>query len=348
MVERARIGLRQIKALKPGQTVWDAAVAGFGARRQKSNAIAYVLYYRTGEGRQRWYTIGRHGAPWTPDTARTEAKRVLGLVAKGDDPAADKLAKRKAETVSELCDLYMADAEAGRVLKRKGGPKKASTLAIDRGRVERHIKPLIGRLKVSAVTQLDCQNLLYDVAAGKTAATIKTKNRGLARVRGGKGTANRVVRLLGGIFTYALKKGMRSDNPVGGVEQYADGERKRRLSDDEYRVLGVALRKAEEQNVWPAAIAAVRFLAVAGWRSGEVLSLKWPDIDFRRRTAFLGDTKTGKSVRPLSNVACDTLRELKKTDGLVFPATRGSGEIQMTGFKKLFNKSSNSVTCHPV
>ena len=87
MSER-KIGLREVRALKPRQTIWDAAVAGFGARRQQSPAVSYVLIYRTQEGRQRWHTIGRHGAPWTPETAREEAKRLLGKVVDGIDPSA--------------------------------------------------------------------------------------------------------------------------------------------------------------------------------------------------------------------------------------------------------------------
>jgi len=73
-----RLGLRQVRALQLGETVWDESLAGFGARRQKSDAISYVLFYRAKEGRQRWFTIGRHDAPWTPDTARAEARRLLG------------------------------------------------------------------------------------------------------------------------------------------------------------------------------------------------------------------------------------------------------------------------------
>ena len=69
-----RIGLKEVRALGVGETVWDSAVPSFGARRQKGAAVAYVLKFRTAEGRQRWHTIGRHGAPWTPDTAREEAK----------------------------------------------------------------------------------------------------------------------------------------------------------------------------------------------------------------------------------------------------------------------------------
>jgi hypothetical protein len=132
-VSERRIGLREVRSLKAGQTIWDAAVAGFGARRQRSQSVAYVLFYRTEDGRQRWYTIGRHGSPWTPDTARAEAQRLLGKVKNGADPAALKHSKRRAATVSELCDLYLADAQAGRLLTRRKVSKKASTLAIDVG-----------------------------------------------------------------------------------------------------------------------------------------------------------------------------------------------------------------------
>jgi Arm DNA-binding domain len=187
-----RIGLREIRALKPGQTMWDAAVAGFGARRQRSQSISYVLIYRTQEGRQRWHTIGRHGSPWTPDTARAEAQRLLGQVVEGVDPAAVKQARRHAATVTELCDLYLADAKTGRLLTRRRVPKKSSTLAIDCGRIERHIKPLLGQIKVAAVTREDVDTFMHDVAAGKTAGNAKSaRKRGLARVRGGKTAATR-------------------------------------------------------------------------------------------------------------------------------------------------------------
>jgi integrase len=335
MALRKRIGLRQVRALKPGETIWDASLSGFGARRQKSNAVAYVLYYRTGEGRQRWYTIGRHGAPWTPETAREEAKRLLGDVAHKADPAAEKRAKRNAKTIAELCDLYFSDAETGRLVTRRRAAKKASTLVTDRGRIERHIKPLLGRRTVAAVTREDVETFMHDVAAGKTAGKTKTtKNRGLAHVRGGKGTASRTVGLLGAIFSYAVRHRMRTDNPAHGVMRPADGRRDRRLSDDEYKALGNALRKAETKGVWPAAVGAARFLALTGWRSGEALMLLWDEVDLTRRTATLADTKTGRSIRPLSHAACEMLRNLTRAGQLVFPATRGDG--RMTGFPKLW------------
>jgi integrase len=334
MAAKQRLGLRQVRALKPGQIIWDPSLPGFGARRQRSEAVSYILFYRTREGRQRWFTIGRHGAPWTPESAREEAQRLLASVANKEDPAAEKSAARNANTVSELWDLYVADAEAGRLVTRRRTPKKASTLLTDRGRIERHIKPLLGRLTVAGVTREDIETFMHDVAAGKTAGKTKTTKRGLARVRGGKGAASRTVGLLGAIFTYAVRRRLRLDNPVHGVVRPADGRRERRLTDREYQSLGVALRNAEASHIWPAAVAAVRFLALTGWRRGEALALRWNEIDLGRRTATLNDTKTGRSVRPLPHTVCELLRTLGQSGELVFPATRGDGG--MVGFPSLW------------
>jgi integrase len=339
MVTRQRVGLREVRNLQPNQIVWDTGVPGFGARRQRSDAVSYVLFYRNREGRQRWFTIGRHGGPWTPDTAREEAKRLLGEVAHKADPAAEKRSKRNAKTVAELCDLYLADAKAGRLLTRRV-QKKPSTLAIDAGRIERHIKPLLGRRTVSEVTRDDVEAFMQDVAGGKTAAKVKSgKKRGLARVRGGRGAANRAVGLLGAIFTYAIRARLRSDNPVHGVMRPPDGKRDRRLTEDEYLRLGSALKAASVTEIWPAAIAAARFLVLTGWRSGEALSLRWDDIDLPRRTAKLRDTKTGVSFRPLSHAACDVLvADKEQSSVLAFRATRGSADVVLSSFKKLFKK----------
>jgi len=117
---------------------------------------------------------------------------------------------------------------------------------------------------------------------------------------------------------------MRPDNPVHGVMRFADGRRERRLLDEEYRALGEALRAAETSGMWPAAIAAARFLALTGWRSGEVLGLRWVEVDLGRRTTRLSDTKSGRSIRPLSHAACDVLAKLPRISGeRVFPASRG-------------------------
>jgi len=278
------ITLRALATIPPETVLWDSgkgSVTGFGARRQKGEAIAYVLKYRV-DGRQRWATIGRHGSPWTPDLARAEARRLLGEVVKGGDPVEAKREARKAATVAELCDDYFAGVSAGRVLTRRGMSKKPSTVAIDRGRIDRHIKPVLGGLKVAAVTRRDIERLRDAITNGETAATIKTGKHGLARVTGGAGNATRVLGLLGGIFQYARRRGLRADNPVHGIERRPDRRRERRVSDAEYAALGEALRTMPA-TTWPLAVAATKFLALSGWRRGEMLALRWSEVDLAAR-----------------------------------------------------------------
>ena len=333
MRERKAIGLREVRVLKPGETIWDAKVPGFNARRQKGTAVTYAVFYRTKEGRQRWHTIGRHGA-WTPDTARAEARRVLGEAVRGGDPAGDKAEARKAATVAELCDNYLEAAEAGRLLTRRGAAKRPSTLATDRGRIARHIKPLLGHLKARAVTHSDIERFRDAVTEGETRARIKTGKHGLARVTGGRGTATRTMGVLGAIFSFAVRRGLRADNPVRGVERHADGQRNRRLSGAEYTALGEALRSMPA-TAWPIAVAATKFLAFTGWRRGEMVGLKWSEVDLANRTARLTDTKTGASMRPLPHAACNVLHELPRLGDLVFPASVGADK-PMRGFNKVW------------
>ena len=339
------IGLRDVRALGPNEIIWDTgkgAVPGFGARRRTGTAVVYIVKYRTATGRQRWQVIARHGV-LTPEEARAKAKAILGAVVDGADPAAEKQAARKAATVAELCDLYLADAEAGRLLTRRNVAKKPATLALDEGRIERHIKPLLGGMAVAAVDRIDVERFMHDVAAGKTAARAKTtKKRGLARVTGGRTAATRTVGLLGAIFTYAVRHRLRAENPAHGVQRFADKKRERRLSDEEYAAVGAALRDpaaerdGKPEAIWPPASAMARFLLLSGWRTGEAASLRWPEIDLTRRTATLSDTKAGRSMRPLSNAGCDVLRAQPRMAGnLVFPASRG-GPATILTFKKIW------------
>jgi integrase len=322
---RERLGVRNVTALPSGAVLWDSMVTGFGVRRQRSEALAYFVFYRIA-GRQRWFTIGRHGSPWTPDTARAEARRLLGLVATGQDPAAAKRQSRNVLTIADLCDQYFADAMAGRVLKRSGVAKKPSTLAGDRSKLERHIKPLVGTLPIAAFTPQDAERLLHDIADSKAAL-------------GGKSAATRALGLLGAIFTYAVRRGLRADNPVHGTARFAYGRRERRLSDAEYGLLGKGLREAEKQGFWPPAIAAARFIALTGWRKGEALGLRWDELDLTRRTATLGDTKTGRSVRPLSQAACDLLqRQPQGPNPLVFAGAHGGNGSDT--FKRQFKRAA--------
>jgi integrase len=333
IIVRKRIGLRDLKALAPNSEIIDAKVIGFRARRQTGPTVSFSLVYRSSTGEQRRVTIGRWGSPWTPETARAEATRLLGEVAAGLDPAQDKQDRRHALTMNELFALYLDEARAGRILGRGGRPKRASTVAFDEGAIRAHLAPLIGERKAADITRRDVERLMHAIADGATARTIKGKRRGLGRVTGGRGIATRTLGLLGGIMSFAVARELRDDNPCTRMRRFAGERRTRRLSDLEYAALSTGLR-ASEGKMWPPAVACMRLLALTGWRVGEAISLRWRDIDLARRTADLRDTKTGRSVRPLSSAACDVLKSMVRNSGsaLVFPASRGDG--LMLGFKR--------------
>jgi integrase len=227
------------------------------------------------------------------------------------------------------------------LINRVGRAKKESTLHTDRSRVEVHIKPLLGRLLVDEVTQADIETAMHRIATGAT------KKPGAAArgkpPRGGKGAASRTVGLLGAIFAYAVKRRLRAENPVRGVVRYADQKKERRLSDDEFKALVAGLAQAEADQINPYAVAAVRFLALTGWRRGEVVNLKWSDIDATRRSVTLGDSKTGRSVRPLAHAALDAIKDLPRraSNPHVFPAMSGDGAI--SNLPRLFSWRQSGI-----
>lgn len=318
-----RISKTTVDSVKPSQRdvfFWDEQLKGFGLKVTPKGKKVYVCQYRVGGGAagiSRRQTIGAHGV-LTPDGARAAAKQILGLAASGSDPAQEKQLKRKQITVAVLCDRYLAEG---------CGTKKPSTLATDKGRIERHIKPLLGRKKVPDVTRADIKRFLQDVAAGKTAVDVRTGKYGRARVSGGCGTASRTVGLLGGIFSFARDLELISVNPVQGVTRFADKRNNRFLSQNELVALGSAMRDSLTAGDNPAGVTIIRLLIFTGARKGEIEQLKWSEVDFEHRVLRLADSKTGQKILPLNSGALALLAECPRHEGsdFVFPAQKGRG-----------------------
>ena len=304
--------------------VWDAELKGFGVRVTPGGRKVFVLGYRPLGCRQfKRLTLGVYGA-LTPDDARRLAKRHLGAVANGADPAAARRDAHSAPTVAELGEHYLADARA----------RRKPTTATEYARLwQKHVLPVFGNRKIASVTTGDVSRL----------------HRAMRSTPYG---ANRVLALLGAFFAFAGREGVvaRSDNPTRGVEFFREHARERFLTPAEFGRLGEALRRAERNGVPPApaharrpksestakhrpksadnpqpanpfAIAALRLLALTGCRKNEILSLRWNEVDLERGHLRLADTKTGRSVRPLGAAAAEVLAALPRhaDSAYVFP-----------------------------
>jgi integrase len=362
---RVKLTKREVDAAKRGEhdrLLWDSEVKGFGLKITPTGRKVYVLQYRMGGrgSRVRRYTIGETGT-FTPDKARNEAEKLRGDIRKGSDPGVAKQRaiadQRSAITVRQLCDQYLENPP----------PKKPSTLAIDRGRITRHIVPLLGSKVVRDITMGDVRRFLAAVAAGKTRDDVKTGKHGRAIVEGGKGTATRTVGLLGGIFSYAVSEGYRLDNPVRGVKRYPDKKVERFLSVAELKRLGDALSASEKAwaahiaaiTDWeaggkhgpapkaareaenPTALSAIRLLVLTGCRKSEILTLKWEHVDFGRSCLRLPDSKTGAKVVPLGAPALALLSELSRTEGNphVLPGTIAGNHF--VGLSRIWERVRN-------
>jgi integrase len=311
---KGKLTKRRVDNLPAADLVmWDTELRGFAVRVKPSGAKSFTIQYRNAQGRSRRYTIGQYGK-LTVEQARDEARQEFARIARGEDPAEKRAFDRDAMTVRELCEDYLDKAERGLLITRRGKTKKASTLYTDRGRIERHIIPRLGHRAVKDLTSADVRAFMRDVIAGKTKADVKTKPRGRAIVKGGRGTAARTMGLLGAILNYAVVElEVRPDNPARGITRPKDNKRVVMLDAARYRALGRALEQAEERGEPWQAVAAIRLIALTGARKGEIENLRWSEVDFAGRCLRLGESKTGASVRPLGSPALDLLREVKDT-----------------------------------
>ena len=292
--------------------LWDDALAGFGVAAYPNGKKVYVAQYRQA-GRSRRSAIGDHGR-LTPEEARSEAKKLLGSVEKGDDPIAARKAERKVQTFSEIASEFLLQHS-----KAKRKPRTHEGYEI---LVERHIKPSIGRIRISELRRADITRMHTRMASTP-------------------GAANRAVSLVSAIWNWAAARDEVASgaNPAKGIARYPESAKERFLSSDEFRRLGEALIKAETEGlpyevneqgpnakhapkpenrkrvIDPYAAAAIRLLILTGARLREILHAQWESVDFERGILFLRDSKTGRKPIYLGSATLAILTGLPRVKG---------------------------------
>lgn len=313
--------------------LWDDAVKGFALRTTPGGTKTFILTYRTQEGRQRQFTIGRYGSPWTVENARRRAMELLHQNSQGVDPAQAKVDAKNAMTVEQLFQYYMTEGPIARPRK------KAASWANDRSLFQRHIIPLIGKRTLRSLTKHDVSKMQADIAAGKTAKDEKTRHRGRAIVRGGRVIAGHAVVSLRAAINMAMDVAGITENPTTGVQINKSDGKERFLSVYEAGLIGEALAQMEDgMKISEQFADAIRLLMFTGCRKQEILKLQWAWVDLGRGVINFPDSKGGKKVTHLPPAAVELLSSLDRKPGnpFVLPSRVGTDKA-IDGLQKLWD-----------
>ncbi len=264
---------------------------------ERYTAPFWKLRYRY-QGKQRAMKIGDYGDLSLAD-ARKVAKRLRAQVDLGHDVAGEKQerkadgkakieAEKHAQTVAQLADEYFE-----RMIEHRWKHPN-----IVRSRIEKDIKPNIGKLKIEDVKPLHVDAMLQSIVK-----------------RGARTVANDVLRWTRRMFDYAIKRHMIEINPVSAFDLSDAGgkeeSRSRALSEAELIQFFAAMRVApgfSRQNELT-----VKLLLLLAVRKMELLGAQWSEFDLDEGVWYLpGErTKTGTPIDiPLPTVAVEWLREL--------------------------------------
>ena len=305
---------KRLKA-KPAtdEVIFDAAMPRFGVRL-KGRSISFLVQYRQqlkggGQSPSRRYGIGKYPL-WDLDKARERARHLLTEADSGRDPLQARIEAEKAPTMRQLVAEYRAKLEAGKPVREDGKLHKATTVRSEKWRLD-HIAAHFADRKARELTKRDI---------------IGFRDRLLAEKKG----AARTLGTLSALMSYGSR--YHDDIAPGllGVKAPADRQREVHLTADQYALLGEAIREAEAAGdiMWQVG-AAIRLIALTGCRRGEVLQLKWTEIDLEGGALRLADSKTGRSVRALPDVAVRLLRDIRETYSknsvYVLPGKPGKG-----------------------
>jgi integrase len=274
-----------------------AATDRAAACRCKPSYRAEVYDARSGTKlRKTFPTIGAAKA-WRQDAA--------GQVRRGQLRAVAPM------TLREAAADWLEQAKAGTVRTRSGEEFKPSTLRGYEAALERRVLDELGHRKLSDITRGDLQDFADRLLAdGLDASTIRN-----------------CLMPLRAIYRRALSRGFVTINPTSGLELPAVQGRRDRIADPSEAALLLAALPEKDRAPWSTAM-------YAGLRRGELMALRWEDVDLARglirverswdvRAGLIEPkSRAGRRKVPIAAVLRDFLDEHKlateRSEGLVF------------------------------
>ncbi len=243
---------------------------------------------------------------YAPETATfdrlTDAKEWAKRV-EADMKGGRHFGSAKRHTLAELLDRYEAHA----ALRLKSWESTKARLAFWRGKLGDELLEAIKPARI---------------------ASLRDEQKATPKERGGGertgSDVNRTLAALSSALGFGVKElGWLEVNPCAKVSKLPESKgRVRFLDDDELARFMTACRESGNPDLRLAVLLAL----TTGGRQSEIMGLRWPQIDFKRRIITLGETKNGDArALPLSGEAFGMLQERAKVrqidDDRVFPPT---------------------------
>ncbi|WP_135212741.1 tyrosine-type recombinase/integrase [Vitreimonas flagellata] len=334
--------------------VWDSAQKGLGLRISPKRAMTYIVKVRLGRGRfaaQRFVSLGPLGQ-LTIKNVRAEAQAVLARALTKSQPEPRPIVEfNDALTIAKLCDMWLEKAAHRR---RGRGPlagslRKEAHVRNDKGRIEAHIKPLLGKARVRELNRSMIESYRDAVSRGDTRLTKKgQRKRAKHIIRGGEGTANRSLALLSTIMSFAVREEIIDRNPVFGIERSPGNMRERFLSQEEFARLGEVIARAEKEGAHPFGLAIIRLLALSGARKSEIQNLTWSSVDLNTGFLRLPRSKTGPRIILITSAMRAILEKIKRVDGTDFVFPNADKTAPFNGVPKMWVGIREAAGLHDV
>ncbi len=316
----------------------DDVEPGLILRITDKGVRSWSVRYRNAAGEQRRKALGKYPTVGLA-RAREEARRAKGELVNGADIVAVEKAHRaqerleKLSTISGLATAYFAAAEQG---SHRGGskakPKRPGTIAEERRIFDKLIKPVFGDTSVKKLTRAEIRDFVAKQAKKAPSNGRHCRN---------------IIRQL---LSYALVMDLVDVNNALQIAAPASEARDRVMSDSELQAFWKACQSPQDYKELALSRVmgiALRMAAVTLQRGGEVIGMKWSEIDRQAKIWKIPvERMKGKKVHvvPLSPLAMELLDEASALQEdtkseYVFSSPRSQEDASMD--RRAFSRAMN-------